>query len=97
MQTLQRLADEVNHLRGELQEARQENRDARLEIAKLSGVVARLEAIQTAQAAQCVLKHGAIDEKLEAFDEFKSDTGIHEIDTLKAQLARKTDWTTWVR
>ena len=95
MQTLQRLADEVNHLRGELQEARQENREARLEIARLSGVVARLEAIQTAQAAQCVLKHGTIDEKLDALDEFREDTGVHEIDALKAKLARKTDWTTW--
>ena len=95
MQTLQRLADEVNHLRAELYEARQENKEARLEIARLSGVVARLEAIQTAQAAQCVMKHNAIDGQLEALDEFKQDTGVHEINSLKAQLAKKSDWTTW--
>ena len=95
MQTLQRLADEVNHLRAELHEARQENKEARLEIARLSGVVARLEAIQTAQAAQCVIKHNTIDSKLEALDDFKQDTGVHEINSLKAQLAKKSDWTTW--
>ena len=96
MQTLQRLADEVQGLRVDLRVVRQENKEASLQIAKLHTIVARLESAQQAQTERCVLRHNAIDVRLDGLDEFKADTGIHEISNLKSQLAKRNDWVTWI-
>lgn len=89
MQTLERLANEVNSMRVELKEHRDET-------ARLAGVVIRLESIQAAQTERCVLKHEAIDSKLDNLDEFKETTGVHEVANLRSQIAKRNEWVVWV-
>lgn len=82
LQTLNRLADEVRELRSE--------------VSRLSGVVAKLEAIQAGSTAQCVARHSSVDSRLESLESEQERSGLHEVDELKRKLASKNDWTTWI-